>query len=147
MSNKIEKTFSLAQERYSKLGVDVNRALKVLSTIPIERIRILNPRHRDPKKFELIVQSIKNLGLKMPIQVSLRSENEPEGPGFRRPQPDKNHLVFVVVDNFAQGCFQFNLFRWIQVTLEHRELQVVAKIATGLKHFPQPFGIRNIVAN
>ena len=35
MSNKIEKTFSLAQERYSKLGVDVNRALKVLSTIPI----------------------------------------------------------------------------------------------------------------
>jgi L-rhamnose isomerase len=35
MSNKIEKTFSLAQERYSKLGVEVNRALKVLSTIPI----------------------------------------------------------------------------------------------------------------
>ena len=50
--------------------------------IPIERIRVLNPRHRDPKKFELIVQSIKNLGLKMPIQVSLRSENEPEGPGY-----------------------------------------------------------------
>ena len=38
--------------------------------IPIDRIRILNPRHRDPKKFELIVQSIKNLGLKKPIQVN-----------------------------------------------------------------------------
>ena len=50
--------------------------------IPIERIRILNSRLRDPKKFELIVQSIKNLGLKMPIQVSLRSENEPEGLGY-----------------------------------------------------------------
>jgi ParB family chromosome partitioning protein len=53
-----------------------------IKMIPIERIRILNPRHRDPKKFQLIVQSIKNLGLKMPIQVSLRSENEPEGPGY-----------------------------------------------------------------
>ena len=50
--------------------------------IPIERIRILNSRLRDQKKFELIVHSIKNLGLKMPIQVSLRSENEPEGLGY-----------------------------------------------------------------
>ncbi len=50
--------------------------------IPIDRIRILNPRQRDRKKFELIVQSIKNLGLKKPIQVSLRSESETEGPGY-----------------------------------------------------------------
>lgn len=50
--------------------------------IAIDRIRILNPRHRDPKKFELIVQSIKNLGLKKPIQVSLRSTTEEEGPGY-----------------------------------------------------------------
>jgi ParB family chromosome partitioning protein len=50
--------------------------------IPIERIRILNPRHRCQKKFEIIVQSIKNVGLKMPIQVSLRSESEAEGPGY-----------------------------------------------------------------
>jgi len=44
--------------------------------IPIERIRVLNPRPRDKKKFEQIVQSIKNLGLKKPIQVSLRSAEE-----------------------------------------------------------------------
>lgn len=50
--------------------------------IPIERIRILNPRHRDRKKFETIVQSIKNLGLKKPIQVSLRSSDEEEGKGY-----------------------------------------------------------------
>jgi len=50
--------------------------------IPIDQIRILNPRHRDRKKFELIVQSIKNLGLKKPIQVSLRDESEPEGAGY-----------------------------------------------------------------
>lgn len=50
--------------------------------IPIDRIRILNPRHRDKKKFEVIVQSIKNLGLKKPIQVSLRSAQETEEQGY-----------------------------------------------------------------
>jgi ParB family chromosome partitioning protein len=50
--------------------------------ILIEQIRVLNPRHRDPKRFEIIVQTIKNLGLKKPIQVSVRSSNEAEGPGY-----------------------------------------------------------------
>ena len=31
----IEKSFSLAQERYAVLGVDVSHALKTLATIPI----------------------------------------------------------------------------------------------------------------
>ena len=35
MSNKIEKSFSLAQEHYAALGVDVENALKILPTIPI----------------------------------------------------------------------------------------------------------------
>ena len=50
--------------------------------IPIAEIHILNPRHRDQKKFEVIVNSIKTLGLKMPITVSLRAENEPPGPKY-----------------------------------------------------------------
>src|SRR5208337_1928250 len=50
--------------------------------IPIDRIRILNPRHRDRKKFAVIVQSIQKLGLKKPIQVSLRATDEAEGPGY-----------------------------------------------------------------
>ncbi len=50
--------------------------------IPIEQIRILNPRHRDKKKFEVIVQSIRKLGLKKPIQVSLRAADEAEGEGY-----------------------------------------------------------------
>ena len=49
-----------------------------IKMIPIDQIRILNPRHRDRNKFESIVQSIKNLGLKKPIQVSLRSAQEAE---------------------------------------------------------------------
>ena len=52
-----------------------------IKMIPIDQIRILNPRHRDRKKFELIVESIKNLGLKKPIQVSRRSAGENGGSG------------------------------------------------------------------
>ena len=50
--------------------------------IPIDRIRILNPRPRDKKKFEQIVHSIRNLGLKKPIQVSQRSAQEGDEPGY-----------------------------------------------------------------
>ena len=35
MNNKIEKSFSLARERYAELGVDVDRALKMLAQIPV----------------------------------------------------------------------------------------------------------------
>jgi hypothetical protein len=44
--------------------------------IPIDKIRVINPRHREQKKFQAIVQSIKNLGLKKPIKVSLRTAEE-----------------------------------------------------------------------
>ncbi len=47
--------------------------------IPLDQIRILNPRYRDAKKFMMIVQSIKNQGLKKPIQVSEREADEGEG--------------------------------------------------------------------
>ncbi len=57
----------------------MNEEVKV---IPIESIRILNPRHRDQKKFQAIVQSIKNLGLKKPIKVSLRTAAEDSAPGY-----------------------------------------------------------------
>ena len=49
-----------------------------IKMIPIDRIRILNPRYRDRKKFEAIVQSIKNLGLKKPIQLP-RTQGGPHG--------------------------------------------------------------------
>jgi ParB family chromosome partitioning protein len=53
-----------------------------IKMIPIDQIRILNPRVRDRKKFETIVNSIRNLGLKKPIQVSLRSQDEGSEPGY-----------------------------------------------------------------
>ena len=44
--------------------------------IPIDQIRILNPRQRDQGKFQPIIDSIKAVGLKKPIKVSLRSEHQ-----------------------------------------------------------------------
>ena len=53
-----------------------------VTMVPIEQIRIINPRHREKKRFELIVQSIRNLGLKKPIQVSRRAAEEGAEPGY-----------------------------------------------------------------
>lgn len=43
--------------------------------IPIEQIRVLNPRFRNKKKFQQIVTNIQNLGLKRPITVSASKRN------------------------------------------------------------------------
>lgn len=53
-----------------------------VTLIPIERIHILNPRVRDRKKFEKVLNSIRNLGLKKPIKVSSRNVKDGEEPGF-----------------------------------------------------------------
>ncbi len=39
--------------------------------IPVDRVRIINPRARDKKKHERIVDSIAKLGLKKPITVTI----------------------------------------------------------------------------
>jgi ParB family chromosome partitioning protein len=44
--------------------------------IPVDRIRIVNPRVRDKKKFELIVENIAKVGLKKPITVTVGKAGE-----------------------------------------------------------------------
>lgn len=41
-----------------------------VSMIPVDRIRVVNPRSRDKKKFDRIVESIAAVGLKRPITVT-----------------------------------------------------------------------------
>jgi ParB family transcriptional regulator, chromosome partitioning protein len=41
-----------------------------ISMIPVDRIRVVNPRSRDKKKFERIVENIAAVGLKKPITVT-----------------------------------------------------------------------------
>ena len=44
--------------------------------IPISQIRVLNPRSRSKVKFQEMVASIANVGLKRPITVSLRTDKD-----------------------------------------------------------------------
>jgi ParB family transcriptional regulator, chromosome partitioning protein len=48
---------------------------KRVKTIPIDQIRFLNPRFRNRRNFQEIVQSIANVGLKRPITVSPRKSD------------------------------------------------------------------------
>ncbi|NTI78415.1 plasmid partitioning protein RepB C-terminal domain-containing protein [Rhizobium rhizogenes] len=48
-------------------------AWKYIDMVPIDRIRILNPRERDKRKFRLLVDNISKVGLKRPITVSKKS--------------------------------------------------------------------------
>ena len=47
-------------------------APKRVKNIPLDQIRFLNPRVRNRRNFQEIVQSIANVGLKRPITVSPR---------------------------------------------------------------------------
>ena len=48
--------------------------------LPLDRIEVLNPRERNQRKFDTIVQSIESVGLKKPITVTPR----PSGDGAER---------------------------------------------------------------
>ncbi len=50
--------------------------------VPLSQIRVINPRYRDKKKFEVVIRSIKSIGLKKPIQISKRSASESAEPGY-----------------------------------------------------------------
>jgi len=56
-----------------------NDSWKYIDTIPIDRIRILNPRVRDKRKFHLLIENISKVGLKRPITVSRKSSVPGEG--------------------------------------------------------------------
>jgi hypothetical protein len=44
--------------------------------IPIDRITVVNPRHRNKRVFKEIVENIATIGLKRPITVTRRAEAE-----------------------------------------------------------------------
>jgi ParB family chromosome partitioning protein len=52
-------------------------AYKHVTLIPTDRIRILNPRVRNRRQFEEMVESIARIGLKRPITVTRRAGAEP----------------------------------------------------------------------
>jgi ParB family chromosome partitioning protein len=54
----------------------MNTKKEDIHLVPVEKIHVINPRSRDLKKFGVIVESIRVLGLKKPITVRQRQNNE-----------------------------------------------------------------------
>lgn len=50
--------------------------MTIVQLIPIEKIRVINTRSRSKAKFREIIESISRVGLKKPITVSRRNEND-----------------------------------------------------------------------
>ena len=50
--------------------------------LPVERIRVMNPRVRDKKRFAEIVRNIETIGLKRPITVRQDPESNKADPIF-----------------------------------------------------------------
>ena len=112
-----------------------------IQLIPIEKIRILNPRLRNQKKFQQIVDSISELGFKKPITVSHRREEpdctdydlvcgqgrleafmvlgEKEIPARVIDVSKEDRLVMSLVENLARKIpNQFELLKNIQILKE-----------------------------
>jgi len=60
----------------------MNVAAEDIQLVPVQAIRVLNPRVRDRKRFELIVANIKKVGLKRPITLTPNPEPGPGEPAF-----------------------------------------------------------------
>lgn len=50
--------------------------------VPVDSIRVMNPRVRNQKKFRTIVENISRIGLKKPITVSPADEQDGDGPKY-----------------------------------------------------------------
>ncbi len=91
----------------------------VASRISISLIRIVNPRHRDRRKFQHIVDNIKAVGLKKPITVNRRASSDSDrheydlvcGQGrleaFR--QLGETEIPAVIVDASKETCLLMGL--------------------------------------
>jgi len=101
--------------------------------IPIESIRILNPRYRDQKKFQTIIQSIKNVGLKKPIKVSLRAAPEGDEPGYD----------LVAGQGRIEACLAlgFNEIAAIVVSLSKEDRLLMSLVENMARRFPSPMDL------
>ena len=92
-------------------------ARRQVTLIPMDRIRVLNPRARNRRNFEEIVESIARVGLKRPITVSRRPNTEPAqydlvcGQGRLEAfnELKQSHIPAMVIDADEQDCLVMSL--------------------------------------
>lgn len=106
--------------------------------IPVDRINVLNPRDRDKRKFQEIVDSIARVGLKKPITVSRRSDVNGEqmydlayGEGRLKAFKllDQTKIPAIVTDLPKEDCFLMSLVENL-ARRHHTPMELMTDIAT-----------------
>ena len=103
--------------------------------IPLDQIHILNARDRDKGKFDKVVQSIKNLGLKKPIKVSRRVKKNGEEAGY--------DLVFGQGRIEAFKILGYNEIPAIVVEVSREDCLLMSLIENMARRFPATMDLIN----
>jgi ParB family transcriptional regulator, chromosome partitioning protein len=106
-----------------------------IKLIPINQISIINPRPREKKKFEQIVESIRNLGLKKPIQVNLLSPQEGDEPRYE--------LVYGQGRIEAYIALGFKEIPAIVVNLSREDRLLRSLVENMARRLPPPLALMN----
>ncbi len=113
-------------------------ATKQIKTIPIDQIRFLNPRVRNRRNFQEIVQSIARVGLKRPITVSPRkTDNDTasydlvvgQGRVEAFIQLGQTEIPAIVIEAEESDCLVMSLVENC-ARRQHRAIDLLADITT-----------------
>jgi len=103
--------------------------------VPIEQIRVINPRFRNKKKFQQIVTNINNLGLKRPITVSISNNKGGEkydlvcGQGRLEAYValSQKEIPAIIVNVSKEDCFLMSLVENL-ARRQHMSIELVRQI-------------------
>jgi ParB family chromosome partitioning protein len=108
-----------------------------VTLVPTDRIRILNPRVRNPRTFADMVENIAKIGLKRPITVTRRAETDPQeydlvcGQGRLEAfiQLKQKAIPAIVIDADEADCLVMSLVENC-ARRQHRPIDLMREIST-----------------
>jgi ParB family chromosome partitioning protein len=95
-----------------------NNTWRYIDTIPIDKIIVLNPRIREKRKFQHIVDSISRVGLKRPVTVAKKTDNAGaitydlvcgQGRVEAFKTLEQSHIPAIVIDASLNDCLVMSL--------------------------------------
>ncbi|WP_207545825.1 plasmid partitioning protein RepB C-terminal domain-containing protein [Salipiger thiooxidans] len=108
-----------------------------VSLVPTDRIRVLNPRVRNPRTFADMVENIAKIGLKRPITVTRRTHTDPQeydlvcGQGRLEAfiQLKQKAIPAIVIDADESDCLVMSLVENC-ARRQHRPIDLMREIGT-----------------
>ncbi|MBN8190208.1 ParB N-terminal domain-containing protein [Salipiger thiooxidans] len=108
-----------------------------VSLVPTDRIRVLNPRVRNPRTFADMVENIAKIGLKRPITVTRRTDTDPHeydlvcGQGRLEAfiQLKQKAIPAIVIDADESDCLVMSLVENC-ARRQHRPIDLMREIGT-----------------